>query len=98
MVILRIVFKPFGPFRRVCGASEIPLTLEHAHTVNDVIQELLERFGPDLQNLLIEDGTVNGNVIIMLNKRDIATLGGLDTPIRDGDEIAILPHVQGGAD
>jgi molybdopterin converting factor small subunit len=32
----------------------------------------------------------------MLNKRDVATLGGIAIPVAEGDEVALLPHVQGG--
>ena len=39
---------------------------------------------------------ISGNLIVMLNKKDVETLGGIDIVVHDGDEIAILPHVQGG--
>jgi len=32
----------------------------------------------------------------MLNKKDVETLGGIDIVVHHGDEVAILPHVQGG--
>ena len=43
-----------------------------------------------------KDGTVDGNLIVMLNKKDVATIGGIGLGVSEGDEIALLPHVQGG--
>ncbi len=57
---------------------------------------LIDQFGTELSLLLMDEGRISGNFIIMLNKRDVNTIEGIDTPVKDGDEIAILPHVQGG--
>ncbi|MFW9933628.1 MAG: MoaD/ThiS family protein [Candidatus Thorarchaeota archaeon] len=44
----------------------------------------------------MENSQISGNLIIMLNMKDISTLDGLNTTIEPNDEIIILPHVQGG--
>ncbi len=90
------MLKCFGPIRRVCGHSEVSLTVESGARVEDVIMRLIDQFGTELSLLLMDEGRISGNFIIMLNKRDVNTIEGIDTPVKDGDEIAILPHVQGG--
>ena len=52
--------------------------------------------GDELSRLILHDGEISGNLIVMLNKKDVETLGGIDIVVHDGDEVAILPHVQGG--
>ncbi len=93
---MKVTVKPFGPVRRVCGVESFSLEMEVDATINDVISGAIKKVGPRLEELLMDNGQVSGNFIIMLNKRDINTLSGLHTIVHDGDEIAILPHVQGG--
>jgi molybdopterin converting factor small subunit len=65
-------------------------------TVRDVVIKVLEIGGPELESIVMEGDKISGNLIIMLNKRDVTILGGEDTPVFQDDEIAMLPHVQGG--
>ena len=37
------------------------------------------------------------NLLVLVNGRPISQLGGWDTPLADGDEVAILPLVVGGS-
>lgn len=65
-------------------------------TVRQVIDRVIEIGGSDLGRLVMDGDRISGNLIIMLNKKDVNTLGGIDTKVNENDEIAILPHVQGG--
>jgi molybdopterin converting factor small subunit len=65
-------------------------------TVEDVLSSVIEIGGPELERLIMEGARISGNLIVMLNKRDVNTIGGLGVAVEEGDEIAILPHVQGG--
>jgi len=44
---------------------------------------------PDLESPL-------PNAVIIVNGKDISVLNGLDTPIKNGDEILIIPAIHGG--
>lgn len=70
--------------------------MQSGATVEDVIAKVIEIAGPKLEQLIMEEERISGNLIVMLNKRDVNTLGGLGEPIKDDDEVTILPHVQGG--
>jgi molybdopterin converting factor small subunit len=65
-------------------------------TVRQVVNEVVKLGGEVLRNLIMHDDNISGNLIVMLNKKDVETLGGIDIVVHDGDEVAILPHVQGG--
>lgn len=43
-----------------------------------------------------EQGEVHRHIAIYVNSEAIDALGGLQTPLRDGDEVAIIPALAGG--
>ncbi len=57
---------------------------------------MIELGGKELRKLMMHGDDISGNLIVMLNKKDVETLGGIDIVVHHGDEVAILPHVQGG--
>ncbi len=44
-----------------------------------------------------EAGAVHHHVNIYVNSEAIESLQGLETPVEDGDEVAIIPALAGGA-
>ncbi len=65
-------------------------------TVLQVVQKVAEIGGAKLKDLILRNGGIDGNLIVLLNKKDVSTLGGIEISVSEGDEIALLPHVQGG--
>ncbi|MFM8305345.1 MAG: ubiquitin-like small modifier protein 1 [Actinomycetota bacterium] len=66
-------------------------------TVGEVFADLIEQFPGLSDNLLGDDGNLHKFVNVYRNDDDIRYLDQLDTPVSDGDEIAILPAVAGGS-
>ncbi|MHA2118656.1 MAG: MoaD/ThiS family protein [Candidatus Thorarchaeota archaeon] len=89
-------FKSFGPIRRVLDSQVLTVDVPDGSTVRDVIDRVLKIGGPELERIVMEGDRISGNLIIMLNKKDVATLEGENTAVAHDDEIAMLPHVQGG--
>ena len=53
---------------------------------------------PDLERRVRdEQGTVRRHVNVFVGTTNIRELAGQDTPLADGDEVAILPAVSGGS-
>jgi molybdopterin synthase sulfur carrier subunit len=66
-------------------------------TVGEVLRGLTAEY-PDTQAQLFgEDGDLNRYVNIYLNDEDVRVLNGLDTAVKDGDTVVILPAMAGGA-
>lgn len=93
---LKVSFKSFGPVRRLLKEKIIDVEIPDDSTVRQVVNRVVEIGGEDLRKLIMHNDEISGNLIVMLNKKDVETLGGIDIVVHDGDEIAILPHVQGG--
>ncbi len=51
---------------------------------------------PGFRDQLVEDGELRRFVNIFLNDEDIRFLEQMNTPLRDGDVVAILPALAGG--
>lgn len=66
-------------------------------TVGEVFDDLIARYPGLSQNLIGDDGNLHKFVNVYRNDDDIRYLEQLATPVADGDEIAILPAVAGGA-
>ena len=64
-------------------------------TVQAVLDDLGARF-PALGQRIFDNGQVRRFVNIYLNDEDIRYLDNLATPVKDGDELAIIPAVAGG--
>lgn len=77
------------------GASEVEV---EATTMKEVVEQLIQRF-PDLEKRLLEiDGSLKPFVNLYLGDRNTRDLQGLDTPVSEGDRVAILPAIAGGAE
>ena len=65
------------------------------------IAQLIENLGsvhPGLKERLYDEkGEVRRFINIYVNEEDIRFLTGKDTPLKDGDEVSIIPAIAGGA-
>jgi len=75
------------------GESETELD---GSTVQEVLDGLFERFEELRARISDDDGTLRRFVNVYLAGEDIRFLNGLQTPVKDGAELTILPAVAGG--
>ena len=66
-------------------------------TVGEVFGTLVERYPGLRGNLLDDAGSLHKFVNVYKDDDDIRYLDGLDTVLKDGDTVSILPAVAGGA-
>jgi sulfur-carrier protein len=64
-------------------------------TLEEVIADLESRH-PGLRDRLVDDKGLRRFVNVYLNDEDVRFLGGLETPVADGDSVTVLPAVAGG--
>lgn len=84
-----------GPLRSItAGESEVNV---EGGSVADALGELESRF-PEIRARLRDDqGEVRQFVNLFVNGEDIRFLDGLQTSLKTGDEMSILPAVAGGS-
>ena len=65
-------------------------------TVKAVLDDLGAASIPASRSGIFDNGQVRRFVNLYLNDEDIRYLDNLATPVKDGDELAIIPAVAGG--
>jgi molybdopterin synthase sulfur carrier subunit len=65
--------------------------------VGEVLRSLAGEFPDTKEQLFGEDGELNRYVNVYLNDEDVRVLQGLETAVKDGDTVHILPAMAGGA-
>jgi MoaD family protein len=65
--------------------------------VGAVLRALIADYPQTSEQLFGEDGELNRYVNVYLNDEDVRVLDGLETAVKDGDSVVILPAMAGGA-
>ena len=65
-------------------------------TVATAIAELQLRFPGIRERLVDESGQVRRFVNVYVNEEDIRLFQNNDTPLKDGDDVSIIPAIAGG--
>ncbi|HTB85876.1 MAG TPA: ubiquitin-like small modifier protein 1 [Candidatus Sulfotelmatobacter sp.] len=82
------------PLRKLTNNEE--LVEVTAATIGDAINELQTRFPGIAERLIDDKGEVRRFVNVYVNEEDIRFLQNKATPLKDGDEISIIPAIAGG--
>ena len=83
------------PFRRATNNRD--RVQVQAPTIGGLLDELEGEY-TSLKGLVrSEEGEVHQHVNIYVNNEEIEALSGLQTPLKDGDEVTIIPALAGGS-
>jgi molybdopterin synthase sulfur carrier subunit len=82
------------PLRKLTNNEE--LVEVSAATIGDAINELQSRYPGIAERLVDEKGEVRRFVNVYVNEEDIRFLKNRETPLKEGDEVSIIPAIAGG--
>lgn len=82
------------PLRKFTAGSET--VSGSGATVGALIEDLEKRYAGIRERICDEQGKVRRFVNLYINGEDIRFLQQLDTKVKDGDEISIVPAIAGG--
>ncbi|MFX0155684.1 MAG: MoaD/ThiS family protein [Candidatus Hodarchaeota archaeon] len=95
MINIKILF--FSLLADKFGKDEVILKIEHVITLRDLLKKLSSLLGREFEEAnIVSNGKLNKYIILGLNGRDIRQFDGMDTIIKDGDELSFLPAIAGG--
>lgn len=86
-----------GVFRKALGKESLQVKVERPLSAIHLILKVAE-FSPELKRVLIDPelGDPRPNSLILINGREISALDGLETLIKGGDEVVLIPVTHGG--
>ena len=83
------------PFRKLAGNQT------HLKAEGATVGEILDSVGADypaLRHMIYNDADeIPGHINIYINNTEVHSLQGKLTPVKDGDEMAVIPAIAGGA-
>ncbi|MEM4734055.1 MAG: ubiquitin-like small modifier protein 1 [Candidatus Bathyarchaeia archaeon] len=97
---MRVSVRFFTSLREITNKREEKLEFPEAAkvTIGTVLKTLAQSYGKPFIEYVYDakSGGVQGFLQFLVNGQSAATLKGLETELKDGDVLAILPPVSGG--
>jgi len=90
---MAIEVKVTANFQKLIGGQRS--VKSEGSTVREVLDDL-EAKHPGFKNMVVADGQIHRFVNVYLNDEDVRFLSQLDTPIKEGDVLSVLPALAGG--
>ncbi len=92
---MAVVVRIPTPLRKLTGnQNEVR---EEGGTIREILKNLELHYPGIGERLADESGELRRFINVYVNEEDIRFREGLDTPIKPGDEVSIIPAIAGGA-
>ena len=94
---MTVTLKFLGSLRHASGEDKLSVECEGSTSVLDLVNQVARKNSSLRRNLLDEQlEKPKPNALILVNGREISVLKGLETKVKDGDEVIFVPIVHGG--
>ncbi len=80
--------------QRVVGAKSVQ---SEGNTIAEILDKVNQDYPGFREQITMEDGSLHRFVNIYVNDEDIRYMKSLETPVKEGDVVSILPALAGGA-
>ena len=94
---MAITLKFVGALRHASGVDKLKRDFSEDSSIRDLINEIV-REKPELKRALTDNQSKEQitKALILVNGREISVLSGLETKIKDLDELVFVPVIHGG--
>jgi molybdopterin converting factor small subunit len=97
-MVINVEVRFFGTFQRLSGKELFQMKLEEPATIRKVIMKLSETFSSEfsraLLDLKLDDPRPNS--LILVGGKEISAVQGLETMVKDSEEVVLVPVAHGG--
>jgi molybdopterin converting factor small subunit len=98
---VQVTVRFFGIFQCLAGQKELRLELDEGTTLRQALGVLGKQLAPEFSDQVLaplEKGPVTGlQALILLNQTHLHDATEFDRPLNDGDRVAWVPPMEGGA-
>jgi MoaD family protein len=92
---MNIKIKLLRPFSEVVGKGEIEIDFNEK-SINDLLKLLVKKY-PKLEKEFFKDGNeLTEYICIFINDKPLSALNGVDTILKNGDEVLFFMPISGG--
>jgi len=97
-VIMAVCVNIVGYARSLFDRPRYSFEARQGLTLKGLMEELSELAMPDFRKRIYDaaTGRMNEHIAVFINSREARSLRGLDTELKDGDVVTILPPMAGG--
>lgn len=94
---MEVTTRFLGVFRSISGKSKLTIKVKDAVLLRETVERIVEEL-PKLKRTLIDPELEDPrpNTLILVNEREISVLNGLETVLKDGDEVVFVPVLHSG--
>ena len=85
-----------GPLRYFAAGKSHIVIEQSPTTLADALEALWKRCPGIRDRVVTEQAQIREHINVFVDNEDVRYTGGLQTPIRDGVAIAIIPAISGG--
>lgn len=94
---MKIQLRSVMNIAQTIGARQTFFELAEPSTLRDLLKELTAAYGQEFYDAVCDEtGYPDDKVAILINGDSAAAIGGVDVRINDGDDVLILPIIDGG--
>lgn len=94
---MKLTVKFFASVREAAGLQEDIVQLADNATLRDLISELTSRYGKQFEREILDERKLpSQHIQYLIDGENARQLGGYDSKLHDGAEVAVLPPVGGG--
>jgi len=96
---LRVHVKLYGVLKTAAKTERLELDFESPISIRQLVNRLISVIArPEFETYLIDADTKDPrpNALILVSGTEIGALNGIDSTLRDGDEVVFLPVAHGG--
>jgi molybdopterin converting factor small subunit len=96
---LRVHVRLYGVLKTAAKTERLELDFESSISIRQLVNKLVSVIArPEFETYLIDADTKDPrpNALILVSGTEIGALNGIDSALRDGDEVVFLPVAHGG--
>jgi len=94
--LMKVQVKFLASLYDVTKVLKTEIELPDNATVMDLIKTIDKAVSPNFSSVILDDGKLKDQYVVLINGRSIDFLSGLGTRLNNGDEVTFLPPAGGG--